>query len=128
MTSCSGSTRRPCTATSPFTRTRRASIRSSHTRRLPSPAWASTFWRRMPSPSPASGTGLLLVEVVVEIDLVEVDLAGLRPAADRVGGLDLVEALAERRTRRRAQPHLEGLHHVGPGHELAQLRELVERA
>ena len=47
--SCSGSTRRPSTATSPLTVTRPSAIRSSQTRRLPSPARARTFCSRSPS-------------------------------------------------------------------------------
>src|SRR5918995_6909397 len=126
MTSTSGATRRPSTATSPLTRTRRRSMRSSHTRRLPSPAWASTFWSRMPSGSPSPGTGLALVEVVVEIDLVQVDLGGVSAAPCRVGSLDLVEPLAQGRAGRGPQPDLERLDHVGPGHELAERRQLLE--
>ena len=53
----SGSTRRPSTATSPLTVTRPSAIRSSHTRRLPRPARASTFWSRSPSWSCSPGTG-----------------------------------------------------------------------
>src|SRR3954471_13768329 len=57
MRSVSGSTRRPSTATSPFTVTRPSAISSSHTRRLPYPATARTFWRRSPSPSGTVGGG-----------------------------------------------------------------------
>ena len=46
--SCSASTRRPSTATSPLTVTRPAAISSSQTRRLPHPVDASTFCRRSP--------------------------------------------------------------------------------
>src|SRR4051812_49280750 len=42
--SVSASTRRPSSATSPFTDTRPSAISSSLARRLAIPAWASTFW------------------------------------------------------------------------------------
>src|SRR5438067_10426303 len=45
----SGSTRCPRTATEPLTVTRPSSMSSSHARRLPKPARASTFCSRSPS-------------------------------------------------------------------------------
>ena len=100
--------------------TRRRSIRSSQVRRLPSPAWASTFWRRTPSPS--SGTvrysSSRSSRSPRSISSRRISSgSSSRPAAV---ALELVEPLAEGGARRGAQPRLEVLDHVGARHELAR--------
>src|SRR4051812_16338501 len=98
MRSDSTSTRRPSTATSPFTVTRPAAIGCPGVRRLPIPTRASTFCRRSPVGSSSSGgRGIVLGHADV-----------------RLGG--------------DAQALLERLHDLGARHELAERREIVERA
>src|SRR4051794_41171279 len=97
MRSSSASTRRPRTATSPFTRTLPSAISSSQWRRLPMPARARTFWSRSPSGSSSSGgrndiapTLFVVVELVGDDALLVdgTDVVGLDPQV----GLQLVDA------------------------------------
>src|SRR3546814_13391052 len=113
-------------------------MRSSQTRRLPRPAWASTFWRRTPSPS--SGTSLLAV-VEVEGRVEPAGGAGLRRLGlprlrvgravsarpVEVGRLDVGQALAQRRAGLRAPARLEALHPVGTGPDVGERRRADAR-
>ena len=137
MASTSGSARVPSVATSPLTVTRPAAISSSHARRLPSPAWASTFCSRSPVVGhPGSGSD-----------------PGGRPAASsgrpparrrgrparprcrswpwwrgrgRCCCLERLETLGEGR-RVGPEAPLELLDHVGAGHEVAERGQVGER-
>jgi hypothetical protein len=85
-----------------------SSISSSHARRLPSPARASTFWSRSPSCYTVTfvvvGRRLALVALARTVAAGEVDgAAGIGP-----------------------EPVLERLHDLGAGDEVAEGRQLVE--
>ena len=168
----SGCTRRPSTATSPFTVTRPAAISSSHSRRLPWPRAAMTFCSR--SPSAVVSGRLLLPQGRLEVARRPTaratitgggraiapachDAAARRHQASGNGvgatasssaaepgsgsgsgsgcasgsvtsaGAAAGAAAAGRLGTGHAQAVLEGLDHVGAGHELGQGRQVGQR-
>src|SRR3954454_7101163 len=121
---CSGSTRCPSVAGLPSTWTRPAPIRSSHTRRDPSPARARTFCSRSPDGwRSVVETRLQFRGDLVDlgdIDLVDQDALDVDAAVfvvDHDGGIFTGEA----------QPPLQRLDDHRVGHEVAERRQLVER-
>src|SRR5688500_6939882 len=123
--SCSMSTRRQRTATSPLTSTRPATIRASQARLDPSPAWARTFWSRSPlgasvNPDRSLGHGFPRRVGVAQRRL---PLTG--PGGGGAAAPYRVEPDAA--AGRLGQTGLELLHDGRVGDEVGQGRELFER-
>src|SRR5687768_16864071 len=123
--SCSMSTRRPRTATSPLTSTRPASIRFSQARRDPSPAWARTFWSRSPPGSSVNPGRSLGHGVPGRVDVAQRRLALTGPGGGGAAAPYRVEPDAG--AGRLGQTGLELIHDTRVGNEVGQGRELLER-